>query len=128
MEESKSKLGVLKSFRATFLALIPKGEGADSPGKFRPISLCNVMYKITTKVIANKLKPLLPSLISPEQSSFVKGIQILDCIIVVHETIHSLKCTKHLGMLVKLDISKAYDKLSWQYLEEILRVHGFSSE
>ena len=94
LEESRSKRGVLKSFNATFLSLIPKGEGGDSPGKFRPISLCNVIYKIITKVIANRLKPLLPVLISPEQWGFVEVRQILDGIIAVHETIHSLKCTK----------------------------------
>ena len=72
MEESRSKRGVLKAFNATFLALIPKGEGADLPDKFRPIAICNVIYKIITKAIANSLKPLLPGLISPEQSGFVE--------------------------------------------------------
>ena len=66
MEESRRKRGVLKAFNATFLALIPKGEGADSLDKFRPIPLCNVIYKIITKVIANHLKPLLLGLISLE--------------------------------------------------------------
>jgi hypothetical protein len=59
--------------------------------KFHPISLCNVIYKIITKVIANRLKPILHSIISPEQGGFVEGRQILDGIIVAHETIHSLK-------------------------------------
>ena len=73
---------MLKSFNVTFLDLIPKGEGADSPDKFRSIALCNVIYKIITKVITNRQKPLLPGLISPEQSGFVEGRQILDGIIV----------------------------------------------
>ena len=67
VEESRRKQGVLKSFNANFLSLISKGEGVDTPGKFRPISLCNVIYKIISKVIANRLKPLLLGLISPEQ-------------------------------------------------------------
>ena len=66
VEESSCKRGVLKPFNVTFLALIAKGEGADSPDKFRLIALCNVIYKIITKVIANRLKPLLPGLISLE--------------------------------------------------------------
>ena len=103
MEESRSKQWVLKAFNATFLDLIPKGEGADSPDKFRPIALCNVIYKIITKVITNCLKPLLPGLISPEQSSFVEGRQIVDGLIVVHEVTNSLKCTNIPGMLIKLD-------------------------
>ena len=66
VEESRSKRGVLKSFNATFLTLIPNGEQEDTPGKFRPISLCNVIYKIISKVIANWLKHILPILISLE--------------------------------------------------------------
>ena len=66
VEESRSKRGVLKDFNVTFLALIPKGEGADLIDKFRPIAICNVIYKIITKVIANHLKPLLLGLISLE--------------------------------------------------------------
>ena len=58
----------------------------------------------------------------------MEGIKILDGIIAFHETIHSLKCTKRHGMLIKLDIAKAYDKLSWQYLEAILKARGFRSK
>ena len=112
VEESRTNKGVLKDFNPTFLALIPKSEGADAPGKFRPIALCNVIYKIISKVIANRLKPLLLGIISPEQSWFVEGRKILDGIITVQEAIHSLKCTRIPGMLIKLDIAKSYDKLS----------------
>ena len=66
VEESKTKKGVLKAFNATFLTLIPKEMGVDTPGKFRPIALCNVIYKIISKVIANRLKPLLAMLIGLE--------------------------------------------------------------
>ena len=128
VKESRTSIGVLKVFNATFLSLIPKSEGADVPGKFRPIALCNVIYKIIAKVIANRLKPLLPGLISPEQSGFVEGQQILDGIITVQEAIHSLKCTRIPGMLIKLDIAKAYDKLSWEYLEKMLQAFGFCQE
>ena len=112
VEESRCKHGVLKAFNANFLTLIPKGEGVYSPDKFRPIALCNVIYKIISKVTANLLKPLLLGLISPDQLGFVEGRQIMDGIIVVHETIHSLNQTQQMGMLIKLDIEKAYDKLS----------------
>ena len=73
MEESRNKRGVVKAFNTTFLTLIPKEVGANNPDKFRPISLCNVIYKIISKVIANCLKPLLPGLIISEQSGFVEG-------------------------------------------------------
>ena len=64
VEKSKTKRGVLKAFNATFLTLIPKEAGVGTPEKFRKIALCNVIYKIISKVIANRLKPLLPMLIS----------------------------------------------------------------
>ena len=73
VEESKTKKGVLKAFNATFLTLIPKEMGVDTPGKFRPIALCNVIYKIISKVISNRLKPLLLMLISLEQCGFLEG-------------------------------------------------------
>ena len=85
VEKSRLSRRILPTLNATFLTMIPKNEGVDSLNKFRPISLCNVIYKIITKVIANRLKPLFPSLISPEQSGFVEGRQILDGIILVHE-------------------------------------------
>ena len=67
VEESRKKQWVLPTLNATHLTLIPKEAEADHPGKFRPISLCNVTYKIISKFVANILKPLLPLLISPKQ-------------------------------------------------------------
>ena len=98
------------------------------PQNLIPIALCNVIYKIISKVIANRLWPLLPFLISPEQAEFVVGRQILDGIILVHETIHSVKIGKILGMLLKLDLSKAYDKLNWKFLAGVLQAFGFSAQ
>ena len=116
VEDSRKSKSVLRALNSTFLTLIPKESGTEDPGKIRPISLCNAIYKIISKVIANRLKPLLPIIISPYQAGFVEGRKILDGIILVHETIHSLKITKTLGILLKLDLSKAYDKLNWQVL------------
>ena len=81
VEESRRMGRVLTAFNVTFLSLILKEHGVDSLGKFRPISLCNVVLKIITKVMANRLKPLMLGLISPEQLGFVEGRQILDGII-----------------------------------------------
>ena len=128
VEESRKSRGLLKAFNTTFLSLIPKSEGVDVTGKFIPIALCNVIYKIIAKVIANRLKSLLSGLISPEQSGFVEGRQIQDGIITLREAIHSLKCTRIPGMLIKLDIAKAYDKLSWECLERVLQDFGFCQE
>ena len=95
------------------------------PGKFRPISLCNVILKIIIKVMANRIKPLPPGLVSQEQSSFMEGIQILDGIILTHEMTHSLKQTKAPGMMIKLDLEKSYDKVSCRFLKEVLKAFGF---
>ena len=108
---------ILPSLNATFIALILKEEQPSKPEKFRPIALCNMIYKFISKVIANRLKPLMPLLISPEQTGYVEGRQILDGIILTHEIIHSLKICKKPGMLLKIDLSKAFHRLNWNYIQ-----------
>eukprot|EP00253_Pinus_taeda_P003053 PITA_03053 len=127
VEESRNLHWLLPSLNSTFIALIPKEEDSITHDKYKPIALCNVIYKVISKVIANRLKPLLPLLISLEQSGYVEGRQILDGIILTHEIIHSLKTTKQAGMLLKLDLSKAFDKLSWTYIQHMLSAFGFCS-
>eukprot|EP00253_Pinus_taeda_P025694 PITA_25694 len=126
VEESRALHWLLPSLNSTFIALIPKEEESNTLEKFRPIALCNVIYKVISKVIANRLKPLLPLLISPEQSGYVEGRQILDGIILSHEIIHSLKYSKQASMILKLDLSKAFDKLSWTYIQKMLIAFGVS--
>ena len=126
VEDSRKSGSILKALNATFMNLIPKESGTKDIGKLIPIALCNVIYKIITKTISNRLRPLLPLIISPEKAGFVEGRQILDGIILIHETIHSVKIRKILGMLLKLDLSKAYDKLNWEFLVGMLRVFRFS--
>jgi hypothetical protein len=128
IEDSRISGQVLPTLNATFLTLIPKEERVTHPKKFRPISLCNVIYKLLTKVIAQRLKPLLPFIISPKQSGYVEGRKILDSIILSHEVIHSLQSTSTPGMLLKLDLSKAFDKLSWAYMKSILLAFGFAPD
>eukprot|EP00253_Pinus_taeda_P002690 PITA_02690 len=126
VEESRSIRWMLPSMNATFITLTPKEAQSRTPDKFRPIVLCNVIYKIVSKVIALRLKPLLPLLISPEQSGYVEGWQITDSIILTHEIIHSLKQHKKSRMLLKIDLSKAFDRLSWNYMQKMLTAFVFS--
>lgn len=102
-------------------------EESNTPKKYRPIALCNVIYKLISKVVANRLKPLLPLPISPEQKRYVEERQILDGIILSHEVNHSLKILKKPGMILKLDLSKAFDKLSWTYIKHILLAFDFNA-
>eukprot|EP00253_Pinus_taeda_P019493 PITA_19493 len=126
VEESRTMHWLLPSLNTTFIALVPKGDEPNKPDKYRPIALCNAIYKLISKVLANRLKPLLPLLISPEQTGYVEGRQIMDGIILSNEVIHSLKILKKPGMILKLDLSKAFDKLSWNYITQMLLAFGFN--
>ena len=97
-----------------------------TPDRFRPIALCNVVYKIISKIIANMLKPLLTTLISEEKTGYVEGKQILNNIIQTHEVVHSLISNRQEGMIMQLDLEKAYDKLNWAYIRKVLIAYGFN--
>ena len=88
-----------------------------------------MLYKIFSKVIANRLKKILPDIISEQQSAFTKNRLIFDNILVAFETLHSMdvhKSTKLGYMTMKLDMSKAYDRVEWIFLERVMRKLGFS--
>ncbi|MCI20643.1 replication protein A 70 kDa dna-binding subunit, partial [Trifolium medium] len=119
------------SLNSTNIALIPKGESQASMKDWRPISLCNVLYKIVAKVLANRLKPILEKCISENQSAFVPGRSILDNAMAAIEIIHYMKSKtkgKKGEVALKLDISKAYDRIDWEYLKDIMTKMGFSQK
>ena len=87
--------------------------------------MCDVINEIITEVTVNIFKPLLPYLISQEHLGFVEGRQITDGIILVHEILYYVNTKKILGMMVKLDIAKAYDKIRWQFMRIMLTTYGF---
>lgn len=82
---------MLKELNRTTIVLIPKVDCPRMMSQFRPISICNVAYKIISKVITNKLKRVLPKVISKNQSAFVTGRQVSNNILVVHELLHTMK-------------------------------------
>lgn len=88
VEDSSKNKFVLRVLNASFITLIPKQEKAMKLDRFRPIALCNVVYKIISKGIENRLKPLLPTLVSEEKTGYVEGRQILNNIIQAHEVVH----------------------------------------
>ena len=107
----------------THIVLIPKIKSPEKISDYRPISLCNVIYKIISKVLANRLKQILPHVISTSQSAFVPGRLITDNVLVAYETLHAMHCKKNGkkgSLALKLDVSKAYDRVEWAFLRGIM--------
>lgn len=100
----------------TFVALLPKKLGVEALKDFRPFSLVGSMYKIFAKVLANRLKSILGKLISPTQSVFAHGWQILDPILIANECLDSHIKAGLPGVLYKLDLEKAYDHVDCIFL------------
>jgi hypothetical protein len=94
VEDSRIRGGVNRAINSTFLALIPKANKPTTLGDYRPITLCNLCYKIITKILANRIKPFLSRTLSGEQLGFLKGRQILDAIGTAQECLHNIKLKK----------------------------------
>ena len=125
MEEVK-KVFLLKEvpefLNSTLISLIPKIPGPKTLSNYRPISLCNMVYQIVSKVIVARLRPLLDQVISTFQIAFVSGRRVTDNAILVQELIHTVSRKKgKVGyMAIKIDLKKAYDKLEWSFIREML--------
>jgi hypothetical protein len=115
----------------TSIVLLPKKDEPELLKDFRPISLCNVIYKVISKCMVNRLRPLLQELIAPTQSAFIPGRMITDNALIAFECLHAIRNgnnnSKEFGAL-KLDLSKAYDRVDWGYLKGILGRLGFHSK
>jgi hypothetical protein len=115
------------SWNETTIVMIPKVDNPERVAQFRPISLCNVVYKVISKVLSNRLRVILPEIISNHQSVFVPRRLITDNILLAYECIHTMKKKKGKRGLcaVKLDMHKAYDRVEWSFLEKIMSKLGF---
>jgi len=109
-----------ENINETLIALVPKVERSVSMTQLRPISLCNILYKVVSKILVARLRPCMASLVSPNQVSFVPRKQIVDNIVVAQEMLHKFKISKGRNGFIawKIDLSKAYDRLSWDLLEK----------
>ena len=112
----------------TIIVLIPKVKQPEKLKDLRPISLCNVLYKLVSKVLANRLKKILPDIISPSQSAFVPGRMITDNVLLAYELTHHINNRRRgAGGLaaIKLDMSKAYNRIEWPFLKKMMQNMGF---
>lgn len=120
---------ILPNYNANTIVLIPKVPDALSVGQYRPIALANFKFKIISKILADRLAPLMKNLISPEQRGFIQGRNIRDCICVTSEAINHLHHKAFAGNLAfKVDISKAFDTLEWKFLLNVLNKFGFNQQ
>lgn len=112
----------------TNISLVPKTNNPTKMIEFRPISLCNVVYKLISKVLANRLKVILPHVITKNQSAFTFDRLITDNVLVAFELMHYLNHKierKESFMSIKLDMSKAFDRVKWGFVKGIMEKLGF---
>nr|XP_009769821.1 PREDICTED: uncharacterized protein LOC104220618 [Nicotiana sylvestris] len=116
-----------KFFTHTYIIMLPKVEAPQSFSDIRPINLCNVSSKIIAKILNARLSKIFPKIITQNQSGFVKGRAITENILLAQELVNDIgKPRKGANVVIKLDMAKAYDRVSWPFLCFMLRKLGFA--
>jgi hypothetical protein len=120
----KGKINIYR-INYAMIILIPKEEETRTLKKYMPISLINCSFKIFSKVLNNIIETLCGRVLSPNQTAFVRGRFILESVVAAHEIIHDVVKGGQKGMILKVDYEKAYDRVDWHFLEEMLVSRGF---
>ncbi|GJS11636.1 RNA-directed DNA polymerase, eukaryota [Tanacetum coccineum] len=113
---------------SSFISLIPKTQDPKFVSDFRPISLIGNLYKVVTKILANRLLLVISDLISDMQTAFLPNRQILDGPFIINELLSWCKHKKQQAMVFKVDFAKAYDSVRWDFLDDVLAAFGFGSK
>jgi hypothetical protein len=116
---------LMKGINNTFIALIPKVDSPRRLNDFRPISLVGALYKILSKVLANRLKLVMGKVVSEAQTAFVQNRQILDGILIANEVVDEARKANKELLLFKVDFEIAYDSVDWSYLDAVLEKMSF---
>uniref|UniRef100_C6JRP7 Reverse transcriptase domain-containing protein n=1 Tax=Sorghum bicolor TaxID=4558 RepID=C6JRP7_SORBI len=118
----------IKRLNFGVITLIPKIKEANNIKQYRPICLLNVDFKCFTKVLTNRLVPIAQRVVGKNQTGFIKGRNILDGIVVLHEVILELQSSKDKGLVLKIDFEKAYDRVNWGFLEQVMEMKAFPAK
>lgn len=124
VEESRLGGHIIGAINSTYIALIPKQGDLRTFSDYRPISLCNLVYKLISKIIALEINNTLSTYISPEKYRFLQDIQIHDAVETTQECMHSIHTKKMEAIVMKVDLQKAYDSVDWTYLHIVLHRIG----
>ena len=106
----------LLSLNFGVITLLPKTQEASKIQQYRPICLLKVSFKIFTKVATFRVNSVADNIISPSQTAFMRGRNILEGVVILHETVHELHRKNQSGVIFKIDFEKAYDKVRWNFL------------
>ncbi|GKV32614.1 hypothetical protein SLEP1_g41208 [Rubroshorea leprosula] len=118
---------IVKGLNTSFIVLVPKVENPQKIEEYRPISLIGGIYKILAKLLANRLKKVLEGIVGEQQMAFLSGRQLMDGVVIANEVIDEVKKKRKEAFLFKIDLEKAYDKVSWRFLDFMMQKSGFSN-
>jgi hypothetical protein len=125
MTEFHTNDRIVKGVNCTFIVLIPKKKNPVNLSDFRPISLIRCIYKVISKVLANRLKKVIGSVVSETQSAFISGRQILDGVLIANEIVDEAKRKKKEALMFKVDFVKAFDSVDLNFLDFVMQKMGF---
>lgn len=115
----------LRLYNEANIVMVPKNDAPATMAEFRPISVINLIHKLISKVLSNRLRPFLPSLISPNQTVFIQGRQISDNFVATRELLHHVSNSNRRAIFAKVDFRKAFDTVQWNFLHRVMAARGF---